>query len=84
MVTGKEIYPNSITGIQFLIYSKSRDGILFIMLSVILSNFIDINIHPKINNIKPKLVFVTNTGEFINLLNSFFISDFIGVNVFIL
>ena len=40
--------------------------------------------HPSKNSTSPNAAFVTNTGEFINLFNSFFISDFTGLFVFIL
>ena len=52
--------------------------------STTLSNFTVTNIHPKTYNTNPNPAFVTNTVEFINLLNSFFIKALIGVELFIL
>ena len=80
----KHINPKNIAGIHALIYSNEKPGAIFINISSRLSNFIVIKILPTINSTNPKPAFVTNTGEFINLLNSFFISAFIGVKVFIL
>ena len=42
------------------------------------SNFTATSMQPIMYNTSPNPAFVTNTGEFINLLNSFFIKDFVG------
>ena len=77
-----QIKPNKITGILDLIVSIDTLGSIVAIAVVKDSNFIGNMIHPKTNNTKPKPALVTKTGDEINLVNSFLISE--GITLFVL
>ena len=57
-------------------------GSIWIIVSINLSDFVIINIHPIINNTKPNPAFVINTGEFAKRFKSFLIKDLVILDVF--